>query len=220
MAKLPKKKLTKPAKPAPKPPAKTTKAKKPKTVAKPKTTKVAKPPAKTSKAAAAKQPKKATPTKTSTGTKPKTAVKLSKSTKAKPPKKPTKPAAVQSLMEPDPGPIGGNGAPPAGGDGVAATPLITFPMANATVPAGMDLIVNVSTNRADLGYTVTIQDITPPGPAPAPTAFPGPNPTTNPFSVTIPAANLAAGRMYRILVTLDTASSATPHTDSVITINT
>ena len=210
MAKLPKKKLTKPAKPAPKPPAKTTKAKKPKTVAKPKTTKVAKPPAKTSKAAAAKQPKKATPTKTSTGTKPKTAVKLSKSTKAKPPKKPTKPAAVQSLM--DPGPIGGNG--------VAATPLIMTPLANATVPAGMDLIVNVSTNRADLGYTVTIQDITPPGPAPAPTAFPGPNPTTNPFSVDIPAANLAAGRTYRIRVTLDTASAATPHTDSVITINT
>lgn len=211
MAKLPKKKLTKPAKPAPKPPAKTTKAKKPKTVAKPKTTKVAKPPAKTSKAAAAKQPKKATPTKTSTGTKPKTAVKLSKSTKAKP-------TAVQSLM--DPGPIGGNGAPPAGGDGVAATPLITSPLANATVPAGVNLVVNVSTNRADLGYTVTIRDITPPGPAPAPTAFPGPNPTTNPFSVTIPAANLAAGRTYRILVTLDTASSATPHTDSVITINT
>lgn len=220
MAKLPKKKLTKPAKPAPKPPAKTTKAKKPKTVAKPKTTKVAKPPAKTSKAAAEKQPKKATPTKTSAGTKPKTAVKLSKSTKATPTKKPTKPAAVQSLMDLDPGPIGGNGAPPAGGDGVAATPLITFPMANATVPAGMDLIVNVSTNRADLGYTVTIQDITPPGPAPAPTAFPGPNPTTNPFSVDIPAANLAAGRTYRILVTLDTASAATPHTDSVITINT
>lgn len=218
MAKLPKKKLTKPAKPAPKPPAKTTKAKKPKTVAKPKTTKVAKPPAKTSKAAAAKRPKKAPPTKTSTGTKPKTAVKLSKSTKAKPPKKPTKPAAVQSLM--DPGPIGGNGAPPAGGDGVAATPLITSPLANATVPAGVNLVVTVSTNRADLGYTVTIQDITPPGPAPAPTAFPGPNPTTNPFSVTIPAANLAAGRTYRILVTLDTASSATPHTDSVITINT
>ena len=210
MAKLPKKKLTKPAKPAPKPPAKTTKAKKPKTVAKPKTTKVAKPPAKTSKAAAAKQPKKATPTKTSTGTKPKTAVKLSKSTKAKPPKKPTKPAAVQSLM--DPGPIGG--------DGVAATPLIMTPLANSTVPAGVNLVVNVSTNRADLGYTVTIRDITPPGPAPAPTAFPGPNPTTNPFSVTIPAANLAAGRTYRIRVTLDTASSATPHTDSVITINT
>ena len=164
--------------------------------------------------------KKPAPAKHAKSAKPKTAVTPAPAGKSKPPKKPTKQGSVLPLMNLDgdgdlPPPGGGGGVP-----GVEAVPKITFPLGNATVPAGMSLGVMVSTNRADLGYVVTIQDITPPGPAPAPTSFPGPNPTTNPFSVNIPAANLAAGRQYRIVVTLDAASAGNAHTDNSVTINT
>ena len=121
---------------------------------------------------------------------------------------------------------GGGGLPPpgggggAGGGGAEATPRITFPLGGATVAPGMPLGVTGTTNRTDLAHVITIQDITPPPPSPAPIAFPGPNPMISPFGVTIPAANLAPGRQYEIVVTLAPAGAGNPHTDHSITITT
>ena len=216
MAKLPKKK---PSRSAPKP----AKSVKPKTAAKAKPAKSVKAPAKpatSAKPAPAKKPSKPAPAKPATSKKPKTAVKPAPTGKSQPPKKPVKRPGGVPLMGLD----GGGLLPPGGGGGGGnsddATPVITFPMAGATVSSTFALGVMVSTNRTDLGYVVTIQDVTPPGPPPAPTSFPGPNPTTNPFGVTIPAANLAPGRQYRLVATVNAASSGAPHTDDAINIST
>ncbi|AMV26494.1 hypothetical protein VT84_18995 [Gemmata sp. SH-PL17] len=106
--------------------------------------------------------------------------------------------------------------------GVAAAPHIINPFANSFVPPGVDLTVNITTNRGDLRYKVTFTDLTPPPPAP-----PAPLTTNIPanggagFTLVIPGANLQTNRVYEIFVFVDPADGASPpHLDHTINVHT
>jgi hypothetical protein len=118
------------------------------------------------------------------------------------------PAPLPAPMPaPMPGDTGGTTA-----GGATATPRITDPLAGATVAAGTNLQVDVSTNRGDLGYIVELLDITPsttPMPMPAmPVTNVVAGPAGNNFSTTFTGFNLVAGHQYRIRVSVDPAFRA------------
>jgi outer membrane biosynthesis protein TonB len=176
---------------------KTAKATKPKTAKKPAKPKAAKKPktaakpktvAKKKKPASAKAPKpKAAPK-----PKPKTV----KKPKPKTAKKPKAVFAVAALAPQN------------------AVPQITSPSANASVPSGQILTIDVDTNRGDLGYIVRWTDITTPG---APVDHPVAAPAGASFSANVAASDISAGLTYRIFVFVDPSSGATPphNTDTI-----
>ncbi|QJW92915.1 hypothetical protein [Frigoriglobus tundricola] len=104
--------------------------------------------------------------------------------------------------------------------GTLADPQITSPAAGASVTAGVNLAVGVTTNRGDLGYVVTLQDLTT-TPPPSVVPFSAAAPAGTTFTVTIGGSNLVAGRSYNIQVALDPASGATPpNLSDAVTVNT
>jgi hypothetical protein len=165
---------------------------------------------KSAKAAKPKKPAKAAPVAKAPITQPKL------------PKKPTKGAPSRQLLAaagttdtPD------TVEPLRKAAGASATPQIAAPLAGDTVPAGVDLQVDVDTNRGDLGYIVELLDVTPSPVAALAMQTSVAAPAGNNFSVTFPASRLAPDRQYRLRVFVDPAFGGTPpHQDHVIDINT
>lgn len=101
-----------------------------------------------------------------------------------------------------------------------AEPKITTPSLGA-VTAGANLTVEVTTNRTDLSYIVTVTDITPPSRNVLVRTFNVTAPVTDPFTVTIPGTDLPSGCVFRIYVRVDpTAGSTPPHDDYFVIVTT
>lgn len=130
--------------------------------------------------------------------------------------KKTKPRRPRGRRHPHPEP------PPTSADGAPADPEIISPLANAMVPAGLNLFVDLTTDRGDLGYILEVLDTTPlpAGVLPPPAVqFIVPAPGANNFSVNVPGAMLVGGHTYRLRVFVNPANGLTPpHLDFVINI--
>jgi len=111
---------------------------------------------------------------------------------------------------------------PPSADGALADPQIITPLANAMVPAGVNLFVDMTTNRGDFGYILQVLDTTPvpAGMLPPPAVQFIISPGANNFSVNVPGGMLIAGHTYRLRVFVNPANDLTPpQLDFVINIS-
>jgi hypothetical protein len=103
-----------------------------------------------------------------------------------------------------------------------AAPTIQSPGANTYAAPGVNLSVEVWTNRPDLSYIVTLADITSGSTLPPPPVnLVIPAPCSIPFFAVFNGSNLVANRLYTLRVFVNPASGLTPpHMDHTINVHT